>query len=437
MNARVEIIDALKGHNITHVLTAQEAQEKLGQESYNSVILDVRAATEKLQGTLDILTSRGTDPPIVALVPEDQMDIAAVVMSSGAFDYTLLPIESERLNTAVNKAAEAQAILNQVLFQKPHIIGQEDHPVPAALMKEIARAETPVLIHGEVGSGVDLIARSLHFNGSRRDGPFVEVACATLTHHLLESEIFGYEKGAVAGGMVHKAGQAELAGGGTLFLENIDAFGLGSQTRLASCLEKGMLQPLGAEMSIPWEARLVASTEVDLAERIRSRGFREDLYSLLSGTVIYLPPLRERKDDIPGLINFMLEKYRRIHRRGPIIFSETILNRLAEYPWPGNIKELEKTIERYVLAGVMPAPETLPSEDEVMGIEPLRKGPKAPPRSTPLKKAARAAERELIIKTLNECEGNKRMAARSLRISYKTLFNKLHQYGIVTKMEFE
>ncbi len=438
MTLRTEVMDALPGHEWTHVLTPQEAHERTAKPEQHLVIFDARVASEGVDSALRLLTSRGTDPPVVAIVPSDQMDVVADAIAAGAFDYTLLPIMPDRLVTAVNKAAEAQALLNQVLFLKPQVLGQEDHPLPAALIKELARSTQPVLIRGETGSGVELVARTLHFNGIRRDGPFVEVDCSTLPPHLLESEIFGFEKGAVAGGMVHKSGQAELAGGGTLFLENIDSMGFGAQMRLVKCITDGLLQPLGAEMSVPWDARLVLSTEVDLPERIRARSFREDLYSIISQTVIHLPSLRDRKEDIPELINFFLEKYRRVHRRGPIIFSETILNRLAGYSWPGNLKELEKTVERYVIAGVMPSPETPPSTDEVMGIEPVSKGVKAPPRSTtPLKKAARAAERELIINTLEECDGNKRMAARALRVSYKTLFNKLHQYNIVTKVNFE
>jgi len=438
MSLRESIMDGLRGHEWTHVLTPQEAQEKSSKAQYDLIILDIHAGSGDMAGALRILTSRGIDAPVVAIVPEDRMDIAAEVISGGALDYALSPISPDRLSVTVNKAAEAQALLKQILLLKPRVIGQEDHPQPVALIREIARSTRPTLIRGDVGSGVDIVAKALHFNSVHHDGPFVEVHCSTLPQHLLESEIFGYEKGAIAGGMVHKSGQAELAAGGTLYLGNVDSLGLGAQARMVQCLQEGMLTPMGSEFSVPWEATLIAGAEADLAECIRARTFREDLYALISRTVIHLPPLKERKEDIPGLINYYLEKYRRLYRRGPIIFSETILKRLSDYPWPGNLRELEKTIERYVVQGVMPSPEVLPSVEEVTGIEQLQKGPKAqPPKTTPLRKAARTAERELIINTLRECNGNKKMAARALKVSYKTLFNKLHEYNIISKTDYE
>jgi len=437
MHLRQEAIEILGGSNWTHVLTPEEAHHKTSVSDFHAMLLDVRSASGGLENALRMLTSRGVEPPVVAVVPSDQMDAAAVALEAGAFDYTLSPVQPDRLAAAVHKAAEAQALLRHVLFLDPRVIGHEEHPRPAALLKELARSEEPLLIRGEAGTGVDLVARALHFNGRRRDGPFVDVACASLPQHLLESELFGYEKGAVAGGMVYKSGQAELAAGGTLFLENIEALGLGAQMRLMKCLREGSLYPMGSETGVDWEARLVAGAEVDLAEQARARNFRDDLCESLSRTVIDIPSLRDRREDIPELVNFYLEKYRRLHKRGPIIFSETILNRLAEYPWPGNLRELEKTIERYVLSGVMPSLAAPPSEEEVMGIETPRREPKKQKKSTPLKKAARMAERDLIINTLKECGGNKRQAARQLKISYKTLFNKLHRYNIATRIEFE
>ncbi len=437
MHLRQEAMEFLGGSNWTHVLTPDEARQKVTASDFHAMLFDVRTAGGALENALRDLTSRGIEPPVVAVVSSEEMDAAAIALEAGAFDYTLAPVQPDRLAAAVNKAAEAQSLLQHVLFLKPRVIGQDEHPRPAALLKELARSGEPVLIQGQAGSGVDLVARALHFNGRRRDGPFVDVACGSLPQHLLESELFGYEKGAVAGGMVHKAGQAELAGGGSLFLENIEALGLGAQMRLMKCLREGALYPMGSETGIDWEARLLASAEIELEEQARDRNFRDDLYETLSRTVIDIPTLRDRREDIPELVNFYLEKYRRLHKRGPIIFSETILNRLAEYPWPGNLRELEKTIERYVLSGVMPSLETLPSEEEVMGIETPRKENKKPQKSTPLRKAARTAERDLILNTLKECGGNKRKAARQLKISYKTLFNKLHRYNIATRMDFE
>ena len=437
MTLREEVFDVLRGYDLTHVLAVEDAKNTLAQKNPDATILDIAVCPDNLPGAIENLTARGVEPPVVALVSDYQMDMAAAALGLGAFDYVLLPMDAESLIGAVNKASEAQNLLEQVLFLKPQVSGMEDHPQPAALIKKLARSIEPVLIRGENGSGVDLVARSLHFNGSRRDGPFVEVACANLPPNLLESDIFGYEKGAVAGGMVHKSGQAELAEGGTLFIQNVESLGGPAQLRLAKCINEKRLTPIGADMSTPWDARVIVSAEVDLPERIRTRLFGKELYELIADNVVYLPPLRERRHDIPELINYYLEKYRRFHRRGPIIFSEVILKKLSEYPWPGNLWELEKTIERYVLSGVMPSSETTPSVDEVTGIESVGSESSRPIRNTPLKKAARAAERDLIIETLKRYGGNKRKSAKALKVSYKTLFNKLHQYNIVAKVDFE
>lgn len=437
MTLRNEVMETIRIHNLSYVLSNKEASITISQQSFASVIMDIRTCGENLESEIQRLTVKGTEPPLIVFVPDFQMDIASAAISYGAFDYVLLPFSSDRLLNAINKAAEAQNLINQAIFLKPQIKGLESNIELVSATKDIARSSKAVLIRGESGTGVELLARAIHFNGPRRDGAFVEVVCGALPPNLLESELFGYEKGAVAGGMVHKSGQAELADGGTLFIRNIEVLGQSAQSRLAKSMEKKQLQPLGAEMSFPWNARIIASTEMELAERVRFRLFREDLFMALSDVSIDLLPLRERPDDIPELVNYYLEKQRRFHRRGPIIFSETIMKRLSQYPWPGNMQELDKTIERYVVSGVMPHSDMPPSVDEVKGIMPAGKSARTVLRTKPLRKAARTAERDLIIEVLKDCDGNKRKAAKALKISYKTLFNKLHEYNIISKTQYE
>lgn len=435
LNLKDELWEALRGNELTHVLTAGEARERVAQTEFGSIILDWDTSRDPLQD-IKLLSARGTEPPVVVIVGEGAMDSASTAMAAGAFDYILKPFDHTRVVTSSHKASEAGGLLRQVLLLKPRIMGREDSVPELAILKSLAREDVPVLIRGEPGTGVDLVARALHFNGLRRDGPFVSVDCSGLPPHLLESELFGFEKGAVAGGMIRKSGHAELAEGGTLFLQGIGTLSLHSQQRLARAIIDRELE-LGPDSSVTWNSRLIASSELNIEELIKSRMFREDLQRIVSEVTILLPPLRERKEDIPMLVNLYLEMYRRMHKRGPIVFSETILKRLSENPWPGNLKELQKTIERYVVAGTMPQTPQLPSIEEVTGILPVRDHPKVPPKPNPLKEASRAAEREAILNTLKECGGNKRMAARTLRISYKTLFNKLHQFNITTRKDFE
>jgi len=435
LNLKDELWDALRGNELTHVLTAGEARERIEQGQFGAVMLDWGVSRDPAQD-IKLLSAKGTEPPVVAVVGEGAMDFASAAITAGAFDYILKPLETPRVLATTLKAVEAGGLLRQVLLLKPRIIGMGESLPELAALKELARQDVPVMIRGEPGTGVDLVARALHFNGLRRDGPFVSVDCAALPPNLLESELFGFEKGAVAGALIRKTGHTELAEGGTLFLQGIGTLSLHSQQRLSRALIDRELE-LGPDSSVTWNSRLIASSELNVEELIKSRMFREDLHRILSEVTVLLPPLRERKEDIPMLVNLYLETYRRMHKRGPIVFSETILKRLSENPWPGNLRELQKTIERYVIAGAMPQTTQIPSIEEVTGIQPVRNHAKVPPKPNPLKEASRVAEREAIIKTLKECGGNKRMAARTLRISYKTLFNKLHQFNITTKKEYE
>jgi DNA-binding NtrC family response regulator len=434
-NLKSEFFEHLRLHECEHVLTANEAKEIIAKEDFSVVALDASSSGD-LSTDLKLLSIKGTEPPVVVIIEEGAMDVAAQALTSGAFDFLMKPLEASKTVTVILKSAEAGELLKQTLILKPQIIGMEEKGRTLALLKELARRNTPILIRGEIGTGVEIVAKAIHFNSPRRDAPFITIDCSSMPPHLLESELFGFEKGAVAGGMIRKMGQVELAEGGTLFLNGVQSLDLQTQLMLARTIVSGAVTR-GDETSVPCDVRFIVATEHNLEELIRSRMFREDLFKILSKYVIFLPPLRERKEDIPDLVNYYLEKYRRLHRRGPIIFSETILKRLSENPWPGNLVELQKAIERYVLLGAFPQATSIPSVEEVTGIHPVRESSRTPPKPNPLKEASRAAEREKIIEVLKECGGNKRMAARTLRISYKTLFNKLHQYNIVTKRDFE
>lgn len=432
---KAEFFEHLHLHECEHVLSALEAKELISKEEFSVIALDLSSSRE-LSTDLNLLLSKGSEPPVVVIVEEGAMDVAAYALSLGAFDFLMKPLEVSKTVTVILKSAEAGELLKQSLILKPQILGIEEKARPLVLLKEIANRNVPLLIRGEIGTGVDVVAKAIHFNSPRRDAPFVMVDCSSMPPHILESELFGFEKGAVAGGMIRKQGQLEIAEGGTLFLHGIHFLDLQTQLILVKTITSGSITREGGT-PIPCDVRFVTSTEHHIEELIRSRIFREDLFKILSKYVIYLPPLRERKEDIPELVNYYLEKYRKIHRRGPIIFSETILKRLSENPWSGNLAELQRAIEKYVVEGAFPQSASIPSVEEVVGIHPVRGVSRTPPKPNPLKEASRAAEREKIIQVLKECDGNKRMAARALRISYKTLFNKLHQYNIVTKRDFE
>jgi two-component system response regulator AtoC len=308
------------------------------------------------------------------------------------------------------------------------------------IAKHVADTDVPVFILGESGVGKEVLARFIHNNSTRRDKPFVKVNCAALPNDLLESELFGYEKGAFTGAMNDKPGKFELADKGTLLLDEVGEMSPHLQAKLLHVLQDCEYSRLGAKRSIRVDARVLASTNINIEEAVASGRFREDLYFRLNVIRMDIPPLRERREDIPILCNYFLCKYRERYRSSVEEISPSLLDSLLRFDWPGNIRQLENAIKRYLI---------LPDVD--MTLNELKEGaPGAPPANVVVKpkedsmslkdvgtRAAEQAEKELVLRVLEETSWNRKQAARRLNICYKALLNKLKRWQIDNRQSMQ
>jgi two-component system response regulator HydG len=291
-------------------------------------------------------------------------------------------------------------------------------------VRQVAKWNTTVLIRGESGTGKELVANAIHENSSRKSGPFIKVNCAALHENLLESELFGHERGAFTGAAEQRKGRFELAHRGTLFLDEIGDMSLPTQAKILRVLQEGEFERLGGAKTIRTDVRLIAATHRDLEQMVEQGAFRQDLFYRLSVVPVELPPLRDRREDIPLLADHFLQHYAQKNRKTVRGFHRQSLDLLTAYHWPGNIRELENTLERAVILclGDRVTPHELPAS--VRGADTVV----APPM--PAGMSLKEAERELVLRTLADTEGNRTRAAEILGISRQTLLNRLKEYGI-------
>ncbi len=336
-----------------------------------------------------------------------------------------------------------------------------DHPTPGddwrfgnsaamraikEIIDNVASTDVTVLAWGESGVGKELIPRALHDGSPRRPGPFVKVNCAALPLELLESELFGYERGAFTGAHRRKPGKFEMADGGTIFLDEIGELPLPLQAKLLHVLQDGEFSRLGSPQSVRVDARVVAATNKDLARLVAERAFREDLYYRLNVVNIHVPPLRQRCEEIPVLIDYFLRHFARQYGRPRPQLSAATVRRFMEYPWPGNIRELENVIKRIV---VLRSEAWIADELTVGGRRDLQR-PAEPARDAPAaataeeehlglreigRRAAVAAERAALLRVLQRVRWNRTEAARRLKVNYKTLLHKVAEYGVAAADE--
>lgn len=413
------------------VATAEEALEVLEQSGIDIVLTDL-----KLPGTggLELLQRINELHPHIAVMVLTQygtIDSAVEATRMGALDYVTKPFRVEELRTRLERAIQAvdlqreNRLLREQLRTRPgfgSLIGMSAKMERVyKMIEKVSQHEYPVLILGESGTGKELVARSIHFLGPRKDRPFVPVDCSALVSTLIESELFGYVKGAFTGAMQAKTGLLEAAHGGTLFLDEIGDMPVDLQAKLLRALQEREIKPVGSTERRQIDVRIIAATNRDLENAIRSGTFRQDLYFRLNVVQIKLPPLRDRKSDIPLLVTFFLEKFSGAHGAARTI-SDDAMRRLMAYDWPGNVRELENAIERGVALGSgpivtvadlpsnlhYPMSERTPQKDEMLPLDEM--------------------ERRAILRTLRETNGDKLAAARMLGIGKTTLYRKLKQY---------
>jgi DNA-binding NtrC family response regulator len=385
--------------------------------------LQVLAEAKKIQPELSV----------VIMTAYATVDTAVTAMKDGAYDYIVKPFDPEELSQMIHKIVTQQELLREnVLLRR--MIKKEYHfrdlVTKSHAMQEVfelartaARSQSTILILGESGTGKELLARAIHAESPRADGPFVAVSCAALTETLLESELFGYEKGAFTGAATQRRGKFELARGGTLFLDEIGDVNTKLQMDLLRVLEERRFYRVGGNEAIEVDARIIAATNRDLKKAVSEGQFREDLFYRLNVIPITLPPLRERKEDIPLLVQTIIERLDAETGRKVDGLSTEAMDALAEHDWPGNVRELRNVLERALVV----APGNL-IEKKDLGL-----GLGVPSTASPAATGDRSledVERAHIAATLRGTHGNVSQAARVLGIDRVTLYNKMRKYGL-------
>jgi two-component system response regulator HydG len=411
--------------------TTEEALEILDQYPVDIVVTDLQVP--QLGGLELLKRTRANNAEIAVMVLTQYGTIATAIEATrlGATDYVTKPFHVEELRAKLDRLIHSievdqeNRLLREELRSRPGfggLIGMSPRMQRVyKLIQKVAQHTYPVLILGESGTGKELVARSTHFSGPRKNKPFAPVDCSSLVPTLIESELFGYVKGAFTGAQHTKQGLFEAAGEGTLFLDEIGDLSIDLQAKLLRALQEREIKPVGSNERIGIRARVIAATNRDLESAIRTGGFRQDLYFRLNVVQIKLPPLRERKADIPLLVNTFLEKFsdpaRPIHS-----VSEDAMRRIMGYDWPGNIRELENAIERAVALGSGPILHVgdLPSNLQYNSSEKHSDGDELVPLEI--------LERRAIFRALQETSGDKLAAARLLGIGKTTLYRKLKQY---------
>jgi two-component system NtrC family response regulator len=425
-----------KGHEVIEAASGAEALERFGEMEIDLVITDLQLGEIDGLQVLREIRKRAPLTPVLIITAFGSVESAVEAMRQGAFDYLLKPFSLSEIEARVERAVEQRRVLTENRYLKEtldHTMGRmvgrsERMQQVYRLIEKVAPYISPVLILGETGTGKELVARALHQSGPRKGGPFIAVNCGAIPEQLLESELFGYEKGAFTGAVTQKKGRLELAEGGTLFLDEIGELPFLLQVKLLRFLQEREIQRVGGTKTIRIDVRLIAATNRDLKTEIQEHRFREDLYYRIRVIEINLPPLRERHGDIPELAAYFLQKFSRELHKNINMHPET-LDLLTLYSWPGNVREFENVIERAaVLAeGEVIKPGDLPPELQLISAS---EGSEDGANGLGLTERLEMLEREIIKKTLDETVGNQTQAARMLRLHRSSLQYKMRKYEL-------
>ncbi|TET12879.1 sigma-54-dependent Fis family transcriptional regulator [Candidatus Aerophobetes bacterium] len=426
------------------ILQAKNGKEALAQfkkEKPYLVLLDIRMPdVDGLEVLRQIKESNQTSS-VIMMSAYGAMETVLEAIKRGAYDYLTKPIDLEKVKVLVRRALEAQKLAQEVTslrskvkekYQLENIVGK--HPKMFEVYKMIGRVmdnKATVLIFGGTGTGKEVVARAIHFNGPLKDEPFIAVDCASLPSDLLESELFGHEKGAFTGAIAQKLGKFELANKGTLFLDEIGNLTLATQVKLLRFMQEKRIERVGGTKSIELDVRIITATNLDLEKAAKEGSFREDLYCRLNVITIPLPPLRERRDDIPLLVEHFLQKYRSESKgKTKYVLPET-MDLLMRYDWPGNVRELENVIERATVVGKS---EAILIEDLPLRIQKQKvvSGPEleTSAEKVPFEQRVEDFEKRLIVDALEKTNWIQTKAAQLLGTSRSIMKYKMKKYGI-------
>lgn len=424
------------------VETARDGEggvEKAKERKYDVVLADLKLPKMNGIEVLSSLKEMDQDVAVILMTAYGTIETAVEAMREGAFDFLTKPFDTDHLSVLIKRAMENRRLVAEnVLLREElghhlgyaEIIGKcEKMQEVSGLIQKVAPSDTTVLLLGESGTGKELFARAIHSLSNRKTGPYVAINCAAIPRELLENELFGSERGAYTGAVARKMGKFEIAQGGTIFLDEVGDLDIALQAKLLRVLQDRTFERLGGTKTITVDVRVIAASNTDLKKAVEKSQFREDLFYRLSVFPITIPPLRNRRDDIPDLTNHFVKRYCAEMKKPKKRVSNEAMSLLDKYHWPGNVRELENTIERAIILceGKKILPEHLAIRIATPHEIRLREG-------AGLKEvgqhAQAEAERALILRVLNQVRGNKRKAAQALKIDYTTLFEKIKKYNI-------
>lgn len=421
---------ALTAYDVDTAMTIVDKQE------LDLVITDLKMPGKSGMDLLALSQERKPSVPVILITAYGTIEAAVSSLKRGAYDFITKPFDENELLNVIKKAlseSQKNKELISAYFEKesyflPDIIGNT--PAIQQVLKtvqKIASTDSTVLITGETGVGKELIAKAIHSSSHRRNDTFVKVNCTAIPETLLESELFGYERGAFTGAVTSKPGRFEIAHKGTVFLDEIGEIPLHLQSKLLNVLQDRAFERLGGVKTIKVDLRIIAATNIDLQDAVQSGKFRSDLFYRLNVVPIHIPPLRERKDDLIPLIDYFLKKFLRKYKKNLRDISSETVAALADYDWPGNIRELENVLERMVVM----------SETDTLGIDQVPSEIKGAATSIEpstfkekMDSISRVSEKQMILNALQKTNQNRTKAARLLGISRRTLQNKIKELGL-------
>jgi two-component system, NtrC family, response regulator AtoC len=429
-----------EGYHVTEVKSGTEVLTTLAKGAeFSLVLMDVRMPGIDGLDVLERLRKSGNETPVIMITAHATASVGIKAMQRGAYDYLTKPFEIDEVLLLVQRLFEHQALASKVKTleaggateKRDRIVGQG--PAMQSVYKTVGRvaaSDVTVLITGETGTGKELVANVIHTSSSRRTGPMISVNCAALPDTLLESELFGHEKGAFTSAHAQRKGRFELANNGTIFLDEVGELSLTAQRKLLRVLQEGAFERVGGTTTIKVNVRVITATNRDLEEEVHKGNFREDLFFRLNVITVHMPPLRERIEDVPLLVEHFLDKYRYSPTAAPTRISEEALERLMAYDWPGNVRQLENEIQRAVVLsqGKVITSQLLSLEpgrtsSQVDLAERVRKG-------VPLSDVMHDVEMVLLTEALRQCDGDRGEAAQRLGLTLATLQKKLKDFGL-------
>jgi two-component system nitrogen regulation response regulator NtrX len=437
IRSALEGVLADEGYKTLLAGSGEECLEMLRHKSPDVVLLDIWLPGIDGLETLEKLVEREDHPEVIMISGHGNIETAVRATKLGAFDFLEKPLSIERTLIVLKNAIEAKRLRSENLdfkkqFQARSVIVGDSIPIKALRQQISLMAPTNgrVLIYGESGTGKELVARAIHAQGLRQEAMFVEVNCAAIPEDLIESELFGHRAGAFSAATADKEGKFQKADGGTLFLDEVGDMSLKTQSKVLRTLDEGRFAPVGEEEPITVDARVIAATNKDLEDEISKGNFREDLFYRLNVIPFYVPPLRERKEDIPLLARHFLKDLSQTYSRRPKEISEEALEALMRYSWPGNVRELRNVIERIVIMN----PSVIKLERKHLPTLVYREnGRRSLGDFSSLHQARAAYERDYILKKLDENHGSVSRTAEVLGLERSHMYRKMKALGITVK----